>query len=87
MNKMKKNIITIFIAVILFIAITVGINKIGVNLGIDLEVKCVDNVTVADVYVKWYFGEPKNIKFSENLAANNKIVLDENNQPLRCTSN
>lgn len=86
MNKMKKNIITIFIAVILFIAIAVGINKIGVNLGIDLEVKCVNNVTVADVYVKWYFGEPKNIKFSENLAANNKIILDKNNQPLQCTS-
>ena len=86
MNKIKENIITITITAIVAIAVTVGINKIGVNLGIDLEVKCVDNVTVADVYVKRYFGEPKNIKFSENLAANNKIILDKNNQPLRCTS-
>ena len=86
MNKIKENIITINITAIVAIAVTVGINKIGVNLGIDLDIKCVDNVTVADVYVKWYFGEPKNIKFSENLAANNKIILDKNNQPLQCTS-
>lgn len=44
-------------------------------------------MSVIDIYSKIYLGERINIIHHENLIIENKIIMDKNNQPIKCIKN
>lgn len=68
-------------------AIISYIAKEGIKVDITADLKCINEMSVIDIYSKIYLGERINIIHHENLIIENKIIMDKNNQPIKCIKN